>query len=182
MGNITYPRQVKLFIGLIYEKKEIQHNAIEQLLELYNAIDFESSELLFDFTDYYREIGSGLKRRFFSFERLINCDELPDIKIETNRIEDRLRDKKDKRRLINIDPGYLASEKVVLATTKNYTHRPYLCKGIYAELTYIYKKAAYQTLEWTYPDYKTDEYIEVFTHIRKIYMNSIRVQVPENLT
>ena len=70
---------------------------------------------------------------------------------------------------MNIDPGYLTLSKVVLLTTKDYTHRIYLAGGIYAEVTLRYKSGTFNPWDWTYPDYKTPEYVNIFNHIRDIY-------------
>ena len=78
---------------------------------------------------------------------------LPEIKLTTNRLEEQWATPEGNRR-INIDPGYLCLQHVVLATTKGYTHRPYLRDGIYADLTLIYRDKSFQPLEWTYPDYR----------------------------
>ena len=65
------------------------------------------------------------------------------------------------RRRVNIDPGLLLRERFVLATGKNFTHRVYLGQGIYADLTLIYRRDAFQALPWTYPDY-TDARLQAF--------------------
>jgi len=54
-------------------------------------------------------------------------DRLAEIKIETNALEERYL--MEGRRRVNIDPGYVALERLVLATGKNYVHRIYLSKG-----------------------------------------------------
>ena len=77
-------------------------------------------------------------------------------------------------RIINIDPGYLDLSKLILASTKDYKHRIYLTKGIYAEVTLFYQDKTFCPWEWTYPDYKTGEYIEIFNRIRQIYAEQIK--------
>ncbi|MDD5512405.1 MAG: DUF4416 family protein [Candidatus Omnitrophica bacterium] len=74
-----------------------------------------------------------------------------------------------KKRSINIDPGYLDMAKLVLATTKDFCHRIYLGSGIFGEVTLVYRKDSFQPWEWTYPDYRSREYIETFNRIREIY-------------
>jgi hypothetical protein len=96
-------------------------------------------------------MGGNLKRQWISFKTLLNPDRLADIKVMTNDIEDGLA--KDQKRIINIDPGYLTCANVILASTKDFSHRIYLSKGIYAEVTTIYKKEGFIKLPWTYPDY-----------------------------
>jgi hypothetical protein len=82
---------------------------------------------------------------------LIGQDQLADIKLVTNALEQARA--ADGRRRVNIDPGYLLLERFVLATGKNYSHRIYLGRGIYADLTLIYRQGAFRALPWTYPDY-----------------------------
>jgi hypothetical protein len=54
---------------------------------------------------------------------------------------------------VNIDPGYLLFERFVLASGKNFSHRIYIGRQIYADLTLVFRKGAFETLPWTYPDY-----------------------------
>ncbi|MEK6733229.1 MAG: DUF4416 family protein, partial [Candidatus Omnitrophota bacterium] len=70
-------------------------------------------------------------------------------------------------RRINIDPGYISDSKLVLATTKDYFHRIYLTSGIYAEVTLRWRRGGFEPFEWTYPDYQSKEYIDIFNTIRK---------------
>ena len=69
-------------------------------------------------------------------------------------------------RRVNIDPGYITPAKLVLATTKDYSHRIYLGKGIYAEVTLIYSQKKYRILDWTYPDFRQEKYLAYFEEIR----------------
>ena len=172
MGLLKEPKPVKLFSALIFKKKEILLAAREKLVEVLGKIDFESNIFQFDYTNYYeKEMGKGLKRQFISFSRLIPPDSLPDIKNKTNEIEKELSDADTGNRAVNIDPGYLSEENVVLATTKGYSHRPYLSSGVHAEMTYYYKKGTYQVFDWTYPDYKLPERIEMFLHLRNLFIS-----------
>jgi hypothetical protein len=94
------------------------------------------------------------------------------MKLTTNRVEEEYR--QDGRRRINIDPGYISLERLILATGKNYTHRIYLSKGIYADLTLIFQKRSFRPLEWTFRDYATPEIIGFFNDLRKKYKEHIR--------
>ena len=123
----------------------------------------------FQDTEYYfEEMGRPLFRRFIVFSRLIDPGQLAEIKLFSNKVE-QLHGRKGKR-LVNIDPGYVVAERFVLATGKNYTHRIYLDKGIYADLTLVFNKGHYQTLPWTYPDYARDEIKGFLRIVRKRYM------------
>ena len=76
-------------------------------------------------------------------------------------------------RTINIDPGYIAQEHLILATGKGYSHRPYLGKGVYADLTLEYMGNEYQTLKWTYPDYGKKEMRKLIKELREKYVRQL---------
>jgi len=172
MGQIKRHQPVKLIIGFIFKEEDILNKAKTILERQFGKIDFASQILTFGHTSYYeKEFGKELRRRFISFKELVSPCGLPKIKIITNKIEHKL--SINKCRLINIDPGYLNLSKLVLASTKDYKHRIYLNKGIYAEVTLFYQNKAFQYWEWTYPDYKTAEYIAIFNEIREIYAEQI---------
>jgi hypothetical protein len=94
------------------------------------------------------------------------------IKGETMEIEEEFA--VEGRRRINIDPGYICAEHLILATTKGYTHRPYLGEGIHADLTLIYRDGAFQPLEWTYPDYASLDIREIMQRIRTRYLQRLK--------
>jgi hypothetical protein len=77
-------------------------------------------------------------------------------------------------RSVNIDPGYLDLAKLVLFSTKDYTHRIHVGKGIFAEVTLYFQDDSFNAWPWTYPDYKTKEYIGIFNTIRGIYKSKRR--------
>lgn len=173
MGEAKKHLPVKLIIGFIFKDQEILSLAKRLVARKFGRIDFESQILAFEHTDYYaQEFGKDLKRVFISFEKLVPPERLPQIKISTNRIEKKLA--KGANRTINIDPGYLDSGKLILASTKDYKHRTYLNKGIYAEITLFYQGKTFQSWEWTYPDYRTPQYCAIFNQIRGIYAQQIR--------
>lgn len=138
----------------------------------FGRIDFYSSILNFNYTDYYYpEMGKPLKRIFISFQKLLQEEKLADIKLYTNRLETKFCIRG--RRRINIDPGMLNLAKLILATTKDYSHRIYLNKGIFAEVTLFYRNG-FRPWQWTYPDYRLEEYLKIFNSIRDIYISQIK--------
>jgi hypothetical protein len=163
---------VKLIVGLIFPKEALLEKAELILSKKFGTIDFKSQILPFEHTDYYwAELGRPLKRKFLSFARLILPENLPEIKLYTKRVEHALSIRNSRQ--INIDPGYLSLSKLVLATTKDYTHRIYLRRGIYAEVTLFYRKGSFSPWEWTYPDYKSADYIDIFNRIRNLYKSQL---------
>ena len=95
-----------------------------------------------------------------------------EIKRTTNKIENGYL--QDGKRQVNIDPGYISLERLVLATGKNYTHRIYLSKGIFADLTLIFHKGSFSPLQWTYEDYASPEIIAFFNDVRDRYKGQLR--------
>ena len=174
MGKPKEPNPAKLFMSLIVSEKGVLSQGMEDLHLNFGEIDSISEKFPFNLTDYYtKEMGPLLCRHFITFERLISVPLLPDIKQTTNRLEEKYASPDGNRR-VNIDPGYLCLEHVVLATTKGYTHRPYLRDGIYADLTLIYREKSFRPLEWTYPDYRQDEIIGLFNQFRKKYAEDLK--------
>lgn len=164
---------VKLISSLFSPHKELIDQAIGQLQKIFGPTDWISPELFFDRTEYYaKEMGWPLHRRFISFETLISPSDIVEIKLTTNQVENEFL--QDGKRRINIDPGYISLERLVLATGKNYTHRIYLSKGIYADLTLIFHKGSFGALEWTYKDYATSEVVAFFNDVRERYKRQLR--------
>ncbi len=174
MGKPKEPEPAKLFMSLIGLDEAIIRRGMEDLGSAFGKIDYVSEKFPFDCTDYYtREMGKPLFRHFVTYDRLISIPSLPDVKRATNRLEERYA-ALNGNRPINVDPGYICLEHVVLATTKGYTHRPYLRDGIYADLTLIYRNKSFQPLEWTYPDYRQESVIRLFNQFRKKYLEDLR--------
>jgi len=172
MSRPTPPEPVKIVSSVFSGSTDILHKAIVALSEKLGEIDYVSAVLPFEYTDYYeKELGPSLARRFISFETLVPPDTLPDIKLFTNRVEERF--VSDGNRLVNIDPGYLSQAHLILATGKAYTHRPHIRDGIYADLTLIFVNHTFRRLEWTYPDYADKATIVMFNNIRERYMTQL---------
>jgi hypothetical protein len=128
----------------------------------------------FDFveTNYYEPtMGSGIRKCFWAFERLMDPGALADLKLLTNQWEsDYARQHRHAEvRPLNIDPGYLTLAKLVLASTKDHTHRIYLGSGIYAEITLFFRRGQWEHHEWTFPDYRRSDYQQFFTECRNYY-------------
>lgn len=177
MGAIRSPRPVNLICGLISNDPDLMVRAVRLLKGYVGDTDAVSGLWPFDTTDYYAlEMGEDLQRQFVSFERLIDPGQLAGLKMLTNDIEKRIcRDLglPDDRRQVNVDPGYVTLSKLVLATTKDYSHRIYLGNGIYAESTMHYEKGAWVAWPWTYPDYADTRYHAFFEEVRERYRRKL---------
>ncbi len=176
MSEPQIAEPVKLFTGILFSENETVSPVLESLSGEFGLTDFISAPRPFLYTDYYcREMGPKIERLFVSFAPLIRPEALPDIKLRTNELEKAL-SRKEGKRSINIDPGYISPAHLILATGKGYTHRPYLRDGIYADLTLIYSGKSFQTLPWTYPDYAEEGTREMFKKIRAKYIVQLKEQ------
>ncbi len=170
MGVPRPAKAAKLIVGMLSNDADLLRRARQLLSRQVGPVDLESEIWPFDATDYYApEMGSGLQRQFLSFDRLIRPEQLAALKRTTNDLEARICDEcavpREFRR-VNLDPGYVTLSKLVLATTKNYSHRIYLREGIYAEVTLRYEKGAWHAWPWTYPDYVADTYHGFLSRVR----------------
>jgi hypothetical protein len=173
MSRPAEPRPVKLIVSLFSPSQSMLDEVLEVLSGIFGLIDWVSPLLMFDRTKYYaREMGWPLHRRFASFRNLVSPDRLSEIKIETNALEERY--STEGRRRVNIDPGYVALERLVLATGKNYVNRIYLSRGIYADLTLVFSKGSFSPLPWTYPDYAAADTIRYFNQVRTEYLRQLK--------
>ena len=173
MSKPQPPKPAKPIVGFFLQERDLAAEIVQALQAQLGPVDMVSPWLNFDFTTYYeKEMGASLSRRLVVFKTLMEQDQLPSIKRMTNDIEARYL-QKGKRR-VNIDPGYLLPERLVLATGKNFTHRIYIGQQIYADLTLIYQKGAFRTLPWTYPDYADRCLIDFLTLVRNKYMLDLK--------
>jgi hypothetical protein len=168
MSRPRTPQPAKLVIGMFTAEPPLQTAVAGELESLFGSIDLVSPWWPFDQTDYYRkEMGGPLYRRMFVFGPLVDQGHLAAVKQNTNRLEAHFA--AAGRRRVNLDPGHLLMERFVLASGKNYTHRIYIGQGIYADLTLVYRRGRYCTLEWTYPDYAGADIRNFLGRIRKKY-------------
>ncbi len=194
MGEPFLHIPVKLITGLLSPKLSGFTDARTYLEKKFGQIDNESRVFNFSCTSYYeKEFGGDLKRKFFSFKKLARLNGNYRVKLYTNSVEKKLAKKKSATidsvdlnrisggqygralpgRTVNIDPGYVSLSKMVLFTTKNRSHRIYIDGGIYADLEFQFVKKSFRALPWTYPDYRTREYIDFFNSVRKIYLGQV---------
>jgi len=166
----------KLICGMISGREYAFRTGEERLIERFGPIDLKSPLFPFAATDYYeKEMGPALKRGFLSFERLVPPDGLSAIKLQTNALEGEIRAAAGAdARVVNLDPGILTSSALIMATTKNFAHRVPLSGGIYAHLELLFTKTGVKTLDWTYPDFRSEHYWRFFLDVRKIYLDQLR--------
>jgi hypothetical protein len=172
MGAPGAPEKAIIFVGCLFSRHDIFVDALAALKENLGNLMFMSPAVPWDFTTYYNEeLGTPVYRVFCFFDTIIDAFQLARIKLMTNEIETTFTG--NARRQINLDPGYMTLSKVVLASTKNYAHRIYLDKGIYGEITLIYKQNRFQPLPYTYKDYQDEIFLSFFIEARRLMRDII---------
>ncbi len=172
MSHPTAPQAAKLVVGIFTNDQQLFCPVIESLTKRFGDVDLMSPWIPFDYTNYYeQEMGPDLMRRMAAFKPLIAQSSLSAIKLKTNAIEREF--SKDQKRNINIDPGFMLRERFVLATGKNFAHRIYIGDHIYADLTLIFQKGSFQSLPWTYPDYKATDMQSFLYRVRNKFIKDI---------
>jgi hypothetical protein len=173
MGITGIPKPVRYFASIIYREGGMIPEVEGELIALLGNIVLRTDPVIFLHTTYYeREMGKDLLRYFLLFKPLRDREELSSVKLATNDIETSTLE--EGMRTINIDPGYIALEHVILATTKGFAHRIYLGKGIFGDLTLMYSGGTFKPLPWTYPDYGSAEMISLLNCWREDYKGDLR--------
>ena len=175
MGTAQQPKPAKYFTAFLTSDAALLPAVENDLCALLGAIDGRSPLVPWTVSKFYeREMGAHLLRGFFSFLPLRGPQQLSAVKLETQQIEERFRCQVSLGRRLNLDPGYLDSFKVVLASTKNANQRIYLDGGIYAEATLFYHGGAFHGLSYTYADYLWPENLAFLTRLRGVYLDQLR--------
>ena len=173
MGSVSPFEQKKLIVGVLTSRIQKEQELEDLLTARFGEYDYKSEYIPFSFTHYYdKEMGDSIFRLFYSFTRLIDPSLLPEIKLETNGLEERFVE--EGMRKINLDPGLLCLSRLVLATTKDNAHRIPLSRGIYGEITLLFTRKGIQYQNWTYPDYRSSVYKKILEEIRALF--KIQVQ------
>ena len=163
-----------LVMGILSTSEDRREEITEILIKNFGPIEQQSPVLDFPYTDYYdSEMGSRPVRYLLLFRNLVDPSTLSDIKTETNNLEKQFADAKGNRKL-NLDPGILSLSNFILATCKDRSHRIPLKDGIYAETTLIYQDHGFQTLPWTYADYRSDEIRTILKAFRDTYRTLLK--------
>ncbi len=175
MGTPREAKAAKYFVALLSSTRDILTHVESDLVRTMSEIDGRSEAMPWTASKFYeREMGSGLLRRLLSFSALALPERLADVKLETQKIEDRYRETVSGGRRVNLDPGYLDAYKVVLASTKNAGQRIYLHAGIYGEATLLYYDGAFHGLQYTYKDYLWPETLAFFEQLRAAYLAQLK--------
>ena len=188
MWEIEEPKPVKLIIAVMASDGECLSAALDAIVAEFGTTDLVSDVWPFDQTDYYKDqTGPRILKQFASIEKLIDPGEMAQIKHKTNEIEQEQAELLHKSgvdlpRPINLDPGIIEPSKLILASTKNYSHRVYIGEQMYAEVTLTFHKGKWQSFPYTYPDYKQPGYHEFFSKVRAQLIEQLRDQKKKQIS
>ena len=177
MWELHDPKPVKLIIGILAADETSLAAAVKAISKSFGVIDLASDVWPFTQTDYYKdELGPNALRQFVSIENLIDPGKLAQIKHDTNSIEQQLADslKLSLPRPVNLDPGFIEPSKLVLASTKNFSHRIYIGNKMFAEVTLMYEKGNWRHFEYTFPDYRQSCYQDFLTKVRRRLLEQLK--------
>ncbi|MCK4606213.1 MAG: DUF4416 family protein [candidate division Zixibacteria bacterium] len=163
------PLPGRLIVSVIYSSMDAIADALGRLEDRFGRVQYETGEIVCSNADRYREeMGDGLLRRFFSFERPVARSSLVDIKAACHKIEPQFADKTDDFlfRAVNIDPGILTLKNLVMASHLDSRQQIYLGDFVFAEIALIYTRDHFVRMPWTDPDFYTDEAIDFFERVR----------------
>ncbi len=183
MWELKEPTPVKLVIAILSADAPCLDQVRPALAEALGPVDLVSDVWPFGQTAYYADqAGQQIVRQFVSIEKLVDPGVLADMKHRTNEIEQQLARVLDRPfpRPVNLDPGIVEPSKLILATTKNYSHRIYIGKKMYAEVTLVYDKGGWRPLPYTYPDYRQRTYFDFFTQVRDKLLRQLRATKQAN--
>ena len=91
MWKLNEPEPAKLIVGILASNYQCLHTAAETLINKLGSADFTSEVWAFDQTDYYKDqTGSRILRQFLSIERLVDPGKLAKIKLQTNKLVQKL--------------------------------------------------------------------------------------------
>ena len=178
MSQLEIPEKSFFFGSFLYRVDLISEEEIKSLWERKWGDSQYFSHAYFPMKTYYsKEMGhSDLLKRFFGVATTLrDRDMFVEAKLWAT-LEEKKREVKKERqafRVVNIDVGCLSLENLQLATGKPFSHRIYLGKGVYSDLTYLFRKKTFEVLPWTYPDYRENEILSFFNLARRTLYRKI---------
>jgi hypothetical protein len=174
LGTASHPYGVRLFIGILYNPAAPIETILQMLDDRFGERQYSHGPIPFAWTEYYsKEMGTSLTKLYYNYQNTIDRAILPEIKIFSNELEQKFVDALGNRQ-VNIDPGYISRDKVVLATTKDFYHRLYLADGIFGEVTLHYRRGRFRYFSWTYPDYRDPAVMQFLERVRAPLVKELR--------
>jgi hypothetical protein len=175
--RLRLPPPAVLFFGVISGIDAAFDLVRHRIEQRWGEIDPLGESPAFPFPEtetYQRTMGPNLVRRFFAVRQRWPQEGLAAVKHASIRIEEEVRVElaphSDRERPVNIDPGLVNDCRVILATTKDCSHRFYRGDGIWEEITLVWRGASFQPCPWTYRDFRDPALHPWFSALRELVL------------
>ena len=172
MRELGKPAESYFFVGMLTGEKDLFARAIDELDHFFGPVLRETEPISWEHSTYYEEeLGNNVLRKFVFYARPVDQIDLVEAKKITMEVEIKLGRgiTGETLRRINIDPGCMTQAKLVLASSKDFSHRIYIGGGVHAEVTLYFKDESFRPFFYTYQDYKDEKNISLFNAVRKEY-------------
>ncbi len=179
MGQVQKTQPVTFIVGILAIDEDALAQANELIVQQLGPVESRSEAWPFSSTKYYaKEMSETLLRQFVSLAQLSAPGDLVKLKLASNSLELAHAQQRDRgrRRAINLDPGYITPAKLILASTKDFSHRLYLDRGIFGEVTLQYVHSSWRSFPWSFPDYAEPRYHRFFSDVRSRLLEQLRKQ------
>jgi hypothetical protein len=167
---------VKLVAFLLYDAKSDAREFDALLEQCFGPMDFRGTPVPFLETTYYEpEMGGNLCRKLVSFRDLVAPEDAVKHKKIAQKLEQELAQQAGGvGRVLNIDTGYLDSDKLVLPSCKQGPFKVYWGEGIWLDMLLYYRKGAYFPFDWSFKDFAQGCYNSDLLKVREKYKAGLR--------
>jgi hypothetical protein len=102
---------------------------------------------------------------------MVPRDRLSDLKRICRKVEAGFADQVDDFlfRTVNIDPGIMTPDNVIMASSQGHHYRVYLTAGVFAQIELIWSRGRFVRLPWTNPDFTHAEAVDFFERVRDTF-------------
>jgi hypothetical protein len=156
---------VAFLVAVMAPGTDVLAETIDALAGEFGAVRRHGPVYDFSMTDYYEaEMGPSLSKALIWLGPPVAPAELAARKQATIAFE--RAHACQTRRTVNVDPGLLSTNSLVLATTKTSGHRICIAPGLWAEITLLFQQGSYRPQPWTYMDYKRQDVLQFLLDVR----------------
>lgn len=174
MASLSAPPPSIFFIAVTHTKSIEKKDLVKELESHFGKLLSVSDSFEFNFTDYYKkEMGDNLAKFIAAFAELQSEDCLAGHKLSAMELEKNYLDDRGNRE-VNLDPGFMSQARVILSSSKNFAQRVYLGKGVFAEVTLLYRHGDFTALPWSYPDYQSSSVKGFLLEVRREYTKALK--------
>jgi len=168
-----YQYLAKLIAFIIVPQNSFENTWISAIESKFGILEHKGEFFPFCKTDYYKaEMGENLHRCVVSFDGLVEPENIGAYKAKSIELENSLKNKTGCRTL-NIDTGYMDSDKIVLPSTKRGPFKLYAGDGIWLDMVLTYAKGNFKPTEWAFADFKENPYKRDLLLIREKYKKAL---------